>query len=566
MNSAGGGVPVANLSSLRQALSLPTVAEVLRTAFLEMAVPSINFTRLTHLKALAGGLVLTSLLVTWSCSPSEEPDADCIPECGQQICGREPVCASLCGTCPEEQACSADGMRCLAPPPIGASCKNDEQCGGGRICLLEAEGAPGGYCTTLCSDEKPCEGSALCQKHHRGEMLCHASCSASNDGCRDDEGYACVDNSFCSSCVSSCTSSGGKELCGDDGCGGWCGACPSDARYSTCSSGVCLSLFDLLDETLPAPRSEMSAASFNDLIYLVGGQENRALVSGNSVAESISEALVFNPKTEAFDSRSVPVLPLALSSPHLISARPAGAERERLYLLGGVERSFFEDEDPISGDKMIKTIESPSRRLFALESGADQQVAWVEKLALPQGQGSIGSAAVPLNGVLYAFVGETPQGVSSNAYRLTLPPDPIDNWKEIKPRPTKRSGMAAASDGRFLWLFGGTGEAGATLDLIERYDPASDEWSKLDPLPYAISNASAVTVDDDRILLFGGSGSNFVPLIVFDTRTEKAFELGASFDGIRNQAAARVGSEVFLFGGVTFGPIDSVVRFTIPAR
>ena len=59
-------------------------------------------------------------------------------------------------------------------------------------------------------------------------------------------------------------------------------------------------------------------------------------------------------------------------------------------------------------------------------------------------------------------------------------------WTEAAPIPTPREHLGAASDGRYLYAVGGRElSASKNLDSFERYDPAADTWTELDPMPKA---------------------------------------------------------------------------------
>jgi len=66
----------------------------------------------------------------------------------------------------------------------------------------------------------------------------------------------------------------------------------------------------------------------------------------------------------------------------------------------------------------------------------------------------------------------------------------------------KRSGIAATAVNGSIYVLGGEQNQG-TFDNNERYDPASDTWSKELPMPTA-RHGLAVASYDDRIFAIGG--------------------------------------------------------------
>ena len=128
-------------------------------------------------------------------------DGGCLPDCTDKECGDD-GCGGSCGACGDGEVCSAGGM-----------CVADDECG---------DVTYAGYCdgNTLvwCEDGKLY--SSDCGLY--GSYLCQ--------WVPDNEGYYCV---YQSPCEPDCVA---KE-CGDDGCGGTCGACPPDM---SCDGGVCI--------------------------------------------------------------------------------------------------------------------------------------------------------------------------------------------------------------------------------------------------------------------------------------------------------------------------------------
>jgi len=137
-----------------------------------------------------------------------------------------------------------------AGPTTGDSGPVEPREDGGPVIVDDGGGCPEALtdCDGACVDTSydpshcggcflPCEGSCV-------EGTCTTSCTPScsdracgDDGCGGSCG-SCPSGYFCSSgaCVSSCTPSCSGLSCGDDGCGGSCGTCPSGYF---CSGGEC---------------------------------------------------------------------------------------------------------------------------------------------------------------------------------------------------------------------------------------------------------------------------------------------------------------------------------------
>ncbi len=148
-----------------------------------------------------------------TCPPCQ---ADCVGKtCGDNGCG------GVCGECldPTEPICAAGKCSPCIPNCAGLACGGDG-CGGScgscpndKLCSLGVCVAP--------ALEASCVG--YCGKVAPSGCACTAECAA--------KGTCCIDVDVCG-CIAACD---GKS-CGDDGCGGTCGAC---GNGEICASGQC---------------------------------------------------------------------------------------------------------------------------------------------------------------------------------------------------------------------------------------------------------------------------------------------------------------------------------------
>ena len=88
----------------------------------------------------------------------------CVPKCGTQKCGLDPVCQMSCGTCDPGLQCSAGA--CISPQPLkvnGATCSVSTECASG-VCAKNSVGESHCYGTNganeLCRDAYDCNGGA----------------------------------------------------------------------------------------------------------------------------------------------------------------------------------------------------------------------------------------------------------------------------------------------------------------------------------------------------------------------------------------------------------------------
>jgi N-acetylneuraminic acid mutarotase/glucose/arabinose dehydrogenase len=147
---------------------------------------------------------------------------------------------------------------------------------------------------------------------------------------------------------------------------------------------------------------------------------------------------------------------------------------------------------------------------------------WTTGLNLP-GQGVENPAVVTLNGKLYAFGGSTAQfsGAVTNAaaFNPDTNPDPnitTPSWDAIAPMPTARSGATAQVLNGDIYVIGGMGADGASVNVVEIYDPETNTWSTGAPLQTRRDNPGAAVVGD-KLYVIGGWTRNVDGTTVNDT-------------------------------------------------
>ncbi|MGM0576650.1 MAG: hypothetical protein ACQEXJ_13055 [Myxococcota bacterium] len=141
----------------------------------------------------------------------------CKPDCGGLVCGPD-GCGGDCGICDEGEVC--DGGQCECAPDCDGNACGPDGCGGECGACGSGEICTGGQCepeTTVTG----CDG--YCGSQSPAGCSCDEACFEAGDCC-EDVCEVCGDLAGCTTCEPQCD---GKE-CGDDGCGGTCGACKPD--------------------------------------------------------------------------------------------------------------------------------------------------------------------------------------------------------------------------------------------------------------------------------------------------------------------------------------------------
>ncbi|MDZ7871504.1 MAG: kelch repeat-containing protein [Rheinheimera sp.] len=270
------------------------------------------------------------------------------------------------------------------------------------------------------------------------------------------------------------------------------------------------------------------------------------------------------------------------NSVSLLKARyghTAVSDGHRLYNLGGSNRVGLIDDvevfDPATGKQWLLETKLLPRRYFAATYVGDSTVylmggnsrgpgnrsvgRYVEKLNLTTGYSEIVSrmpataafvSAVSVGTEILVFGGieyknDLEYGVSDV---LAFNPQ-TKQWRTLKDLPVARATRAVVYQDAVYLVGGYDGQKAVTV--FERYDPVSDSYQTLAPLPQKISAHSAVVVDD-ALLVFGDYKDQAVHYR-YDFQTQHWEKLQLGYRPARHTAAAVVGDQVFVTGGNTEG-------------
>ncbi len=133
---------------------------------------------------------------------------------------------------------------------------------------------------------------------------------------------------------------------------------------------------------------------------------------------------------------------------------------------------------------------------------------WIEKNPLPTTL--ISEAAVVLNGTLYLVGGDTGSPGTTLATLLAYEPT-TDSWSAKTPMPTPRDTVEATAANGLLFAMGGLSPSaacpGGNCAVNEAYNPLSDSWSEMAPMPTARHVAGAALLPDGNIYVVGGNAS-----------------------------------------------------------
>lgn len=124
-------------------------------------------------------------------------------------------------------------------------------------------------------------------------------------------------------------------------------------------------------------------------------------------------------------------------------------------------------------------------------------------------------------------------------------------WKLGAPIPAPRQMLGAASDGKLVYVIGGSNGT-ADLATVETYDPATDTWTTLPEIPGRRSDFG-LAYTDGRLVVAGGLSQGRVldSVVALDITTQSWNGLPDLATGRHGMAAAGVGKTVYVIGGST---------------
>jgi serine/threonine-protein kinase PknK len=269
----------------------------------------------------------------------------------------------------------------------------------------------------------------------------------------------------------------------------------------------------------PTPRLMMAWAVLNGQIWIMGGLQN-------GVALQTVES--YDPRTGAWQTG--PPLPIPLHH------AAAATYRDEVVVLGGATDNIADASD----------------KVFALRGGS-----WVE---LPSLTHARAAPAAAVAGDKLVVVG------GQNDKQVVPQTEVFDgsSWKDAADMPTPREHLAAASDGTYLYAIGGRFlSSDKNSAANERFDPASETWTRLVGMPTPRGSYGATYIDG-RIVVVGGEEPTMVLNVVelYDIADGK-WSTGPPMPTPRHaEVVATVGNTVYAIGGANRptheGPIATV--------
>lgn len=271
-------------------------------------------------------------------------------------------------------------------------------------------------------------------------------------------------------------------------------------------------------------RQEVGAARIGDKVYVVGGLDGGFLFRATDTVE------VYDIANDEWSF----VAPLPEARHHSAVAAHGGL----LYVIGGNPTGSFQARSEV----------------FVYDP---QQDSWSSAEPLPGARSACWG--VTLNDRIYVFGGENDAG---DVQASTLIFDPVaDEWSIGADMPTARGHLTASVAGDLIFVIGGRNgnsqNPGGTLDVNEAYDPVSDQWQTLAPMPTARSAPAQATFDGKIYVAGGEIPQLFAVHEVYDVATD-------TWDGAPSMPIPRHGVAAVALDDRILLPAGGVVQGVLP--
>ncbi len=157
--------------------------------------------------------------------------------------------------------------------------------------------------------------------------------------------------------------------------------------------------------------------------------------------------------------------------------------------------------------------------------------------------------------LLMSFIGtyawQQSRALGSTATVMIAPtPSPFPRWREKASMLTPRKSMAVVAYENQIYVMGGEATTGIS-NVVEKYDLASDSWSKLSSLPIPLTEINGVVIGGLIYVPGGKSLENKLKnsMLVYDPRHDLWKELAPLPISVCGYALVAYEGKLYLFGG-----------------
>jgi peroxiredoxin len=295
--------------------------------------------------------------------------------------------------------------------------------------------------------------------------------------------------------------------------------------------------------SMPLKSHHPALASYNGKIYVCGGfvPPEKSPVPIGAAWQPVDNVWEYDPGLDSWKA----LAPL----PTKAGAGVAVEVRGKIYFIGGVTT--------VEGSKApFFTFMGPCNVLntnYVYDPAMDR---WESRkpMAVPRNH----AFAAAVNGKIYVIGGRTGHGFIMSASNTDVVEvyDPAnDVWSAPKERmPTPRSGGGCGTDGRRIYVAGGevtTKQLVGAYRAVEAYDPATNSWATLPPMPLPRHGVAGAVIGNRFYLASGmiqsaGALAMQDPKVQVDTSSVDILDLsavGGKSEGAKSETKASGQSE-----------------------
>ena len=179
---------------------------------------------------------------------------------------------------------------------------------------------------------------------------------------------------------------------------------------------------------------------------------------------------------------------------------------------------------------------------------------WTQRTSMPTARSEM--PAVELNGLIYipGGFGPVPGGLANGYGQVTTFDvyDPAtDQWKSLAPMPEGRHHLMLAVYRGKIYAFGGFIDPWITQSNAWVYDPSADRWTVLKPMPAPRTAGAAVTLGD-YIYLVGGTTARsgaVLPTWRYDPASNQWKDVASLQQPREHNAAVVLDGKIYALGG-----------------
>lgn len=174
---------------------------------------------------------------------------------------------------------------------------------------------------------------------------------------------------------------------------------------------------------------------------------------------------------------------------------------------------------------------------------------WQKLRNLPQGMSRM--AVVSYDNQIFIVGGVDSTGVRSN----TAVFDPVSQeWKTLAEKPTAVSDISAAVLGGKLFVPGGQQADGSLSASLEVFDPRANRWETKKNLPLPVANCGIVSHEGNLYLFGGWDGQKELNLVLrYDPNSDVWSKMAPLPTARSSSSVIKLGDSIFVVGGICDG-------------